>query len=287
MAQTSSPRSGESLIKKIAKRMLIYLLVAAVTWCVGVYLVQRKVIYPRPTLTAAEKHNPTLPPNASEMDIHTSVGTVQGWFLRGAGISDQHPGPAVIYAHGNGELIDDWLYRMGGYTSRGVSVLLAEYPGYGRSAGTPTQTSITEAYVKFYDKLKARPDVDPSRIVFHGRSLGGGVVAQLAEKRPPAAMILQSTFTSVTAVAMRFGAPPFLIRDPYPVLPVVKQFKKPLLIIGGSNDHILPVRYAKQLHRADPQSELLILPMGHNDPPPEPAYWNHIAAFLKRARIIH
>ena len=278
--------AGPPLWKRIFQRLLVYLIVAAVTWYLGVYLIQRKVIYPAPTLTAAQRQTPSLPPSAQEMDIKTAAGTVQGWFLKGKGVSDARPGPAVIYAHGNGELIDDWLHQMHGYTSRGVSVLLAEYPGYGRSAGSPSQTSLTNAFVKFYDKLKARPDVDTTRIVFHGRSLGGGVIAQLAARRQPAAMILQSTFTSLTAVAMRFGAPPWLIRDPYSVRPVIRHFKKPLLIIGGSKDRILPVSYSRQLHAADVDSQLIILPIGHNDPPPEPEYWDDIAGFLKKAHII-
>jgi hypothetical protein len=47
------------------------------------------------------------------------------------------PKPLVIFAHGNTALIDDWLTALDGFRQRGVGVLLVEYPGYGRSTGTP------------------------------------------------------------------------------------------------------------------------------------------------------
>ena len=81
----------------------------------------------------------------------------------------------VIFAHGNGELIDYWPDELKKFNDFGLGVLLVEYPGYGRSDGTPTQKSISEAFEAAYDMLVSRPDVDAERIILFGRSVGGGV----------------------------------------------------------------------------------------------------------------
>ena len=80
----------------------------------------------------------------------------------------------------NGELIDFWPHELKKLNRLGIGVLLVEYPGYGRSNGSPSQKNITEAFTGAYDMLVTRPDVDPSRIVLFGRSLGGGAVCILA-----------------------------------------------------------------------------------------------------------
>ena len=266
--------------------MLSLLLIIIASWVGFIWFFQRSMIYPRMRLAGAGLHGSALPADAVRIDLSIPGGTVEGVFLPGRGVSVAHPGPVVMFAHGNGELIDDWIGAFNGYRRHGVSVFLGEYRGYGRSAGGPSQHGIVSDFARFYDDLAARKDVDPKRIVFHGRSLGGGVVAQLARVRKPSAIILQSTFTSLAAVAGRFAVPFFLVRDPYPVLPVIKSFPGPVLIIGGTEDRVLSPDYSRRLHAAAPQSELAMFRMGHNDPPPEPAYWDTVIGFLKRGGII-
>ncbi len=93
-------------------------------------------------------------------------------------------------------------------------MLLCEYRGYGRSGGVPEQAGITSDMIAFYDLLAKREDVDAARIYAHGRSLGAGVAAQLAAKRPAAGLILESPFKSAASFALRLGAPGFLVRAP-------------------------------------------------------------------------
>ena len=84
-------------------------------------------------------------------------------------------------------------------------------PGYGRSAGSPSEKSITEAFLAAYDAITTRDDVDPSQVILFGRSLGGGAVCALSKYRPIKALILMSTFTSVRSMAKipcpRFSSP--------------------------------------------------------------------------------
>jgi fermentation-respiration switch protein FrsA (DUF1100 family) len=216
------------------------------------------------------------------------LGEVEAWFLPGDGSGAQRPAPAVIFAHGNAELIDPYARELEPYRRMGVSVLLPEFRGYGRSGGEPSQEGITGDFVRFYDLLAARPDVDRSRIVFHGRSLGGGVVCALAAERPPAALILLSTFTSVADMAYAsFFVPRFLVKDPFDNLAVLEKLDRPVLIVHGRRDDVVPYAHAERLARVAPRATRVSYDCAHNDCPPDArAYWDDVRSFLVGAKIV-
>ncbi len=169
----------------------------------------------------------------------------------------------------------------------GIGLLLVEYPGYGRSTGTPSQQSITNTFVAAYDALVSRKDVDPSRVVLFGRSVGGGAVCSLAMQRPSAALVLMSIFTSIQSMASKFLAPKFLVRDPFNNLEVIKGYKGPVLVIHGRYDSIIPYDHAIHLHRAAKKSRLITYESGHNDCPPDwNQFWKDIKLFLTDNGII-
>jgi len=98
-----------------------------------------------------------------------------------------------------------------------------------------------------------------------------------------AAMILESTFSSVAVFARRFGAPSLLVRDRFDNLAVVRRFTRPLLILHGEHDEVIPVAQGRALHAAQPASELLLLPCGHNDCARP---WPAIERFLIRHQLL-
>jgi len=219
--------------------------------------------------------------------IDTDQGRVEGWFIPGQGVSRESPGPLVIYAHGNAELIDYYPYVLAPYTQRGVSLLLPEFRGYGRSAGSPSQKRITGDFVRFYDLAAVRPEVDRQRIIFHGQSVGTGVVCALALHREPAAMILQSPFSSVKSMMARYLVPPFLVLDPFDNAAVVRELDRPMLIMHGSRDEVIPFAHGRGLHGMARQATFCEYDCGHNDFPIElPRYWQEIGDFLRDQGLI-
>ena len=138
------------------------------------------------------------------------------------------------------------------------------------------------------DACKARAgsgsvSLDPGRIVAYGRSIGGGAACQLAARRPVSALILESSFTSVRPFARGFGAPGFLVRDPFDNLAAVREWRGPLLLLHGGRDDIIPPGHSKALAAAAPQAELHLLPCGHNDCPRQ---WPLVRAFLERHGLL-
>jgi fermentation-respiration switch protein FrsA (DUF1100 family) len=236
---------------------------------------------------------PKPPPSAQKIAgldkifLETESGRIESWLLMpDKGIADR-PIPAVIFGHGNGELIDFWPGELKRFNQIGLALLLVEYPGYGRSAGSPSQDSITDAYVAAYDVLTARKDIDPSRIVLFGRSLGGGAVCALSLIRPSAAMVLMSTFTDTRSFAKRYLAPSFLVRDPFDNLAAVEKYEKSILIMHGRHDTVVPFSHGKTLHGAARQGKLIAYDAGHNDCPPDwDEFWKDIEMFLRVNNII-
>src|SRR5262249_19220688 len=142
---------------------------------------------------------------------------------------------------------------------------------------------IVQVMLAAYEWASQQPGVDPKRIVAYGRSLGGGAATALAKRKPVAALILESTFTSIRPMAARFRAPAFLIRDPFDNLETVRHFTGPLLILHGTHDEVIPVEHARELAAAAPQSELRLLDCGHNDCDKP---WPLVRAFLTRHGLL-
>ena len=172
MPDTPPKKRKASTGSKVLKRLIIYpIILIAIWWTAGMFL-QRQMLFPRSYAVAPANLN--KPAALREVWIDTPEGKVEAWFLPGEGVNRELPGPAVLFAHGNAEVIDNNLDLMRGYSQLGISVMACEYRGYGRSAGSPSQSAITEDFIRFFDALVAMPEVDRSRIFFNGRSLGGG-----------------------------------------------------------------------------------------------------------------
>jgi fermentation-respiration switch protein FrsA (DUF1100 family) len=258
-----------------------------VAWCGAAYLLQDKILFPCPR--AAEPDAVAVRRDGIErIWLATDDGArVESWYLAASGRTASAPGPALIFTHGNGELIDDWPAALEPYRQWGVSILLPEYRGYGRSTGTPSQAAIVADMEQAFQWLAQRPEVDGSRIILHGRSLGGGVAAALAARRPPAALILESTFTSVGAFFNRFAVPEFVCTNPFATDRVVATLGCPVLIFHGSHDEVVPVAHGRRLHELAPRSRYIEMDAGHNDLPPDrEQYWASIRRFLTENGIV-
>jgi pimeloyl-ACP methyl ester carboxylesterase len=238
------------------------------------------LLFPAPPRPHAD---PSFPSSVERTWLVDAGDRVEGFLLRPQPAAAA-PAPLVIYAHGNGELIDYWLTEFAELQAHGVAVLLVEYPGYGRSGGAPSEASIQRAFVAAYDWAVAQPGIDAQRVVGYGRSLGGGAVCALARERTLAALVLESTFTSVRDVAREaFRVPGFLIRNAFDNLACVGGYGAPVLVRHGERDGVIPVAHARRLAEAVPGAELEILSCDHNDCP---RAHGSIVAFLRRHGLL-
>jgi len=257
-----------------------------ILYCALLFLAQRRLMFPRHL--ARPPSMGVIPASGIEkLRVPFSGGDVEAWFLPPGLLQPGDRAPVVIFAHGNAEVIDylpeefEWMRELG------MGVLLVEFPGYGRSQGSPSQASITEAFVSGYDMLAQRSDVDKNRIVLMGRSVGGGAVCALAEKRPAAAIVLMSTFTSARVFSTAYFAPGFLVLDPFDNLSAIQHYSNPVLIFHGVNDEIIPFSHARALAGAAPRGNLIDYTCGHNDfPPDQDRFRRDLSKFLIETGIL-
>lgn len=258
-------------------------------WLATLFVLQDALIFPRDLVP------PGLAQPPAEVEVLWHVADdgsrVPAWL---ASPEDGWPGqplPALVFWHGNGEVID---YLLGdplvAWARRhGLAVLLVEYRGYGQAGGTPSESALVADGLAFVRQLEARPEIDAARLVFAGRSLGGGIACGVAAQRRPAALILLSTFTSLRAVARHYLAPGWLVRHPFAsdrIVPELAAAGVPILITHGSLDRVVPASHGRQLHALAPGSTYLEQPADHNDFPVDRAEFERtLEQFAPSARL--
>lgn len=262
------------LMHGLVRLSIIVIVMGASAVGIGlVFSIDRAAIFP----ASLAGPLPTAPPGIEA--ISTESGLV--WILPAA---TQAPAPVVFLFHGNGENVAGLLPNAWAYHTRGLAVVMVEYPGYGGTAGSPTQRTVTEAAVDAYDAMAARGDVDTSRAVAHGFSLGGAVAAQLAERRELRGLVLESTFTSMSAMYRSMRIPGFLCRDPFRTDEVLRSFDAPVLLFHGRHDDIVPASHSRKLETIARDATYVEMDGGHNDGPSDPAeYWRQIDSFIERS----
>jgi fermentation-respiration switch protein FrsA (DUF1100 family) len=266
-------------------KIILWTLLFYLVYCGVLFLMQRHILFPRYLMDIPSKSEDN--PFMEKIWIETSFGKTEAWFLPPDPMNKTQPSPAIIFAHGNGEIIDLWPNELKRFNHFGIGVMLLEYPGYGRSEGSPSQKSITEAFKNAYNILIERKDVDPARIILFGRSLGGGAVCTLAAERSSVALILMSTFTSARSFAKKYFAPGFLVRDPFDNLAVLRNYSKPVIVFHGKFDEVIPYSHGMALYKSAPHATMITYESGHNDCPPNwEMFWKDIEVFLHNSGII-
>jgi len=237
----------------------------AVAWLllVGLLMLQerRLIFFPTKALTA-------LPADfglrADELSITATDGVLlHGWWIRG-------PGDRVlIWYHGNAGNIGHRLDNARWFVDElGVDVVLVDYRGYGRSQGTPDEEGIYLDGLAIYDAVVAR-SVRAEDVVLFGRSLGGAVAIEVALQRPVGAVVLESPFRSVPALAREhyWFVPSFLVRTRMDNESKIGSVEVPMLVLHGDRDRVVPVTHGQRLFElaARPAHFHLIEGAGHND----------------------
>jgi fermentation-respiration switch protein FrsA (DUF1100 family) len=206
--------------------------------------------------------------------------TLHGWYA-----PCQDAKAAVLFSHGNGGNIThriDLLRAL--HKQVGVSVLMFDYRGYGRSDGKPSEAGILADARAARAWLAKREGIAEGDIVQMGESLGGAVAVDLAAKDGARGLVLQSTFSSLPDVAA-FHYPFFpvrwLMRTRLDSCSKIREYRGPLLQCHGDADTIVPFRYGRRLFDAanEPKRFLVIRGHDHNDPLP-PDYFDVLAEFI-------
>jgi len=266
---------------------LLILLSLYAFYCGLLYFFQTKLIFPAEF--AGQPGQGLLLGVTEQIERDTDEGRTAAWFAPAPNASADTPAPLAMFFHGNAELIDHQAGIIDLYHRLGVSVLMVEYRGYGHSEGTPSQKHIVADSLAILQQVLERDEVDADRLVLHGRSIGGGMAAQVALEASPVALIVESTATSVSGMALKYGAPPFLVRSPLKTREAFEQIEVPILIMHGEHDEIFHVSHAHRLEAAASDAALVLFDAGHNDLPngaEVATYHGAVREHLERAGVL-
>ena len=186
-----------------------------------------------------------------------------------ARLSEDGPRRVVVWFHGNAEWAASNLPFASDLAEAGFDVFLAEYRGYGGNAGRPSEAGLYadgEAALDALSKLGYRQ----AEVVLAGRSLGTGVAAELAIRRPPGVLLLISPFTSAVDMGRAMAGPlaPLLVADRFDTLSKIGRVRSPVVILHGALDEIVPVTMGRRLAAACPGARYVeVVGATHNDFP--------------------
>ncbi len=189
---------------------------------------------------------------------------IHGWFVP----ATEEKG-VVLFFHGNAGNISHRLDSLRIFHSLGLSTLIIDYRGYGRSGGEISEPGTYRDADAAWKYLTDTRSIPAERIIVFGRSLGASIASYSAATSNPGGLILESAFTSVPDMAARL----------YPVFPVrllsrydydtrknLLSVRCPVLIIHSPADEIIPFGIGRKLYdTANEPKSFLEIHGSHND----------------------
>lgn len=189
---------------------------------------------------------------------------LHGWYVPAADSA-----ATVLFFHGNAGNISHRLDTIRILNQIGLTVFIIDYRGYGLSAGVPSEKGTykdAESAWRFLTQTRGAPS---EQIIVFGRSLGGAIATWLAAEYHPKGLIVESSFTSVSALAKKYY--PYLpasvlVRIRYPTIDRIGKVNCPVFVIHSPEDDIVPYPHGQRLFQAAKEpKQFLRITGGHND----------------------
>ena len=152
--------------------------------------------------------------------------------------------------------------------------VIFDYPGYGRSEGSPSEAGCYAAGDAAYDWLTNHAKIPADKIVLYGGSLGGGIAIDIAARRPHRAVVVTATFTSMPELAQKLYPwlpARWLVRHRYDNLTKIRKCTQPVFIAHGDQDDLVPISQGEQLFATanEPKEFHIMAGHGHHEGPNE------------------
>jgi uncharacterized protein len=264
------------LLRNVSFGVAGVLAIAYLALCLVIYARQtRMIFFPSATIESTPEDF-----NLPYEDVWLPVGNsargerLHGWWIPSLERVQARGSGVALHLHGNGENIGANVAQAARLHDAGLSVLLIDYRGYGRSSGGfPTEAKVYQDAEAAWRYLVNDRNVPPEQIFLYGHSLGGAIAIQLATQHPDAAgLIVESTFTSMRDMAYRttpYGFLPvdLILTQKFDSIAKISSLKMPLLIIHGTADIDVPYDMSQTLYAVASQPKTLwIVPeAGHNN----------------------
>ncbi len=179
--------------------------------------------------------------------------------------------PTVLFFHGNAQSVFEWALVQQELAPLECGLLLIDYPGYGKSSGSPSEAGLFAAGRASLSWLADQQNTPASDVILFGKSLGGPVAVEVAQQVTVKGVVLESTFRSFPSAVSRviplLPADSLIQTERFEVISKVATIGAPLLVIHGTTDQLIPCEEGRQLYEraAEPKQLYLVEGAGHND----------------------
>lgn len=261
-----------SVFLKLLLLALGLVIAAYVAVCLLLYFRQSRLIFFPSATVETTPADLDLPYEEVWLPVQQTERSEQihGWWIPAQG----EAAGVLLYLHGNGINIGANVAHAKRFHQLGLSVLIIDYRGYGRSVGRfPDEQRVYEDAEVSWRYLTQTRQISPESILIYGHSLGGAIAIDLATHKPDAAgLLVQSSFTSIREMidyTSRYGIFPVdqLLHQRFDSISKVPQLQMPVLFIHGLADTQVPASMSQALYQASPHpKQLYLVPMaGHNN----------------------
>lgn len=193
---------------------------------------------------------------------------LHGWFIPSR---ERSARGTVVFSHGNAGSLGHHLGFVMWLVEAGYHVMMYDYRGFGKSAGRVDRAGMVRDVSAAFEYTATRGDVDATRLVSYGHSLGGAKSLAAIGGRPVRglrAVVVDGAFASYRAMARRIGgqlAESLVTDDLAPKDYVSKLGDVPLLVVHGTKDEIVPVSQGRELYqKAGGPKTLFEVKSGHH-----------------------
>lgn len=185
----------------------------------------------------------------SVMFESTSGNMLNGWMLTP---KIEKPKATLLFFHGNTGYITSHHWSMTILLSYGFQAFVVDYSGYGFSEGKATRKNILKDGNSAITYLKSRPDVEGTKLVIYGQSLGGNLAAVVAEQNQEDidALVVEGAFSSHRDIGIKFAGilGRIFVKEHYSAVESIANYTKPLLVIHSTEDDVVPFELGKKIY---------------------------------------
>lgn len=255
-------RTGRPL-RRWTRRLLALVLLPVLAWATlvtALWFGQERLLFHPVPLDAAT-------PLSAEPGVTERFVEVPGARLSVLELRQPEPRGVVFFLHGNAGNLKTWFIDGRLYRRTNFDLVMMDYRGFGRSSGrieseAQLHADVEAVWQSVAERYRGKP------VVAYGRSLGTGLAAAWAAKHQPALTVLVSPYASMRELAALHypWVPSAVLRYPLRSDEAVARIRRPLLLVHGDQDRLIPPSHSETLARLAPDArQVVISGAAHDD----------------------
>lgn len=215
-----------------------------------------------------------FPYDIEELNFPDSFGNqINAWYLHA-----KNPKAKILFFHGNAQNLSAHVGMLSWLVDHNYDLMIFDYPGYGKSTGSPTPENTALSGV---EALKKIDSINPTLPLFvYGQSLGGQIMQKslnLYEKKNYKAVFIEASFVSYRSIARSVLSRSWLTwlfqplgwllmsdkwaGDPSQISPI------PVYVMHGDQDNVVPFEQGEYLfqHVKEPKEWKVFKDAAHSN----------------------